>query len=56
MGMHLITGWPALNVLAVAILTTTALVDSRSRAFVNWLLLPALVEGAVVLFYFSKVA
>jgi hypothetical protein len=56
MGMHLMAGWPVLNVLAVAILTTVALVDSRCRALVNWLLLPALLEGAVVLLYFSKVA
>jgi hypothetical protein len=56
MGMHLISGWPVLNVFAVAILTTVALVDSRFRALVNWLLLPALLEGAVVLLYFSKVA
>jgi hypothetical protein len=51
MGMHLIASWPVLNVLAVAILTTVVLVDSRCRSLVKWLLLPALLEGAVVLFW-----
>jgi hypothetical protein len=51
MGMHLIAGWPVLNVLAVAILTTVVLVDSHCRALVNWLFLPALLEGAVVLLW-----
>jgi hypothetical protein len=51
MGMHLIASWPVLNVLAVAILTTVVLVDSRCRSLVKWLLLPALLEGAVVLLW-----
>jgi hypothetical protein len=54
--MHLIAEWPVLNVLAVAGLSAAALVDSRCRAIVSWFLLPALVEGAVALFYFSKFA
>lgn len=54
--MHMIAGWPVLNVLAVTILSAAALVDSRCRTVVNWLLLPALLEGVVVLLYFSKVA
>lgn len=54
--MHSMIGWPAFNALAVAALTTTALVDARSRTIVNWLLLPALAGGAVVLLYLSKMA
>jgi hypothetical protein len=54
--MHLIAGWPVLNLLAVAALSTAALVDRRLRTIVNWFLLPALLEGVVVLLYFSKVS
>jgi Flp pilus assembly protein protease CpaA len=46
--MHLIAGWPMLSVLFVAILSVATLADSRSRGIVNWVVLPVLLEGAVL--------
>jgi Flp pilus assembly protein protease CpaA len=53
--MLLIAGWPMLIVLAVAALTVAAWVDSRSRFIVNWLLLPVLLEGVLMHWFYTSV-
>lgn len=46
---------PILSGFAVAAITVVAMVDSRSRSILNWLIIPVLVEGAAVFWYFSRV-
>jgi hypothetical protein len=53
-GMHLIAGWPMLSVLAVTTLSAATLADSRSRSVVNWVVLPVLLEGVILHFFYMN--
>jgi len=46
--MHLIAGLPILVAVALAAGSAVTLPDSRSLSIVSWLVLPLLLEGAVV--------
>jgi hypothetical protein len=50
--MHFIAGWPTLTVLALAAFTGLVISDSRTRFFVNWLVLPVLCEGVLLHFFY----
>ncbi|MDR3776771.1 MAG: hypothetical protein P4K97_07730 [Terracidiphilus sp.] len=53
-GMHVIASWPMLSVLAGMSLSSVTLADSRSRSVVNWVVLPILIEGAILHFYYMN--
>jgi hypothetical protein len=46
--------FPILNVIGIAIISLTVLVDSRCRFIINWLAVPLLLEGAMVFWFISK--
>lgn len=52
--MHVIAGWPILSALAVMTLLLTTLADLRSRSVVNWVVLPVLLEGAILHFFYMN--
>ena len=53
-GMHLIAGWPMLSVLAVTTWSVATLADSHSRSVVNWVVLPVLLEGVILHFFYMN--
>ena len=55
LGMHLIAGLPILVAVALAAISIVTLTDSRIRTIVSWLVLPLLLEGAVVQWLYSNV-
>jgi hypothetical protein len=55
-GMHVITSWPMLSVLAVMTLSLATLADSRSRCVVNWVVFPVLLEGAILHFFYMNLS
>ena len=54
LGMNSIAGWPILVVLALTALSIAAWADSRTRTIVNWLVLPVLLEGALMGWLFTS--
>lgn len=53
-GMNLISGWPILVVLGLTALAIAGWADSRTRTIVNWLLLPILLEGALMDWFYTS--
>ena len=52
--MQAIAGCPMLSVLVVMTLSVATLADSRSRCVVNWVVLPVLLEGAILYFFYTN--
>lgn len=52
--MNFIAGWPILVVLALTALSIAAWADSRTRTIMNWLVLPILLEGALMDWFYTS--
>ena len=54
--MHLIAGWSILAVAFLAAISVATLADARSRSIANWVVLPLLLEAAVVQWLYMHVS
>jgi len=56
LGMHLIAGWPILTALAITSGSVPLLLDSRYRSIVGWVMIPVLLEGAMLTLIYINVS
>jgi hypothetical protein len=52
--MHPIAGWPILSVLSLATLSVATMTNSRNRFILSWVVLPVLLEGVILHFFYMN--